>query len=1122
VTPLDPLSVPLDTFTLIEASAGTGKTYTITTLYVRLLLEAALEVGSILVVTYTNAATAELRGRIRRRLAAALAALDGHGDAQDEAMQDLMRLRQGSASRDRRLLVAALHAFDEAAIFTIHGFCQRVLQEHAFESGVPFDVELISDQTPLLDEIVRDFWAREVFAAPVPFVRHLENERVTPERLLAPAAKVARHPEMPLLPAAERVRVAADDFSEAALRARFIRFQLDLAEFVRSELRRRKEAIDVQFFDDLLHRLRDALHAPGGERLAATIRGRFPAALIDEFQDTDAIQYEIFRRLYVESGGTLFAIGDPKQAIYAFRGADVFAYMAAKRHAGDRARTLLTNRRSDPNLVRAVNALFLRAHQPFIFDAIPFEPSDTPSHMANAAGGAVTAPLRILVSPSSGRQARGGVMNKPKKREDLCDPVACEIVRLLASDRTFEGRVIAPGDVAVLCRTNAQTADMQRALRDLRVPTALLGDSSVFDTPEALDVERVLRAVTEPQDGARLRVALATSIFGLNGARLFALQRDEHEWDTWVRRFQAWRDLWLSDGFTRAFRRLLDEAGVHQRLLAQPDGERCLTNVLHLGELLQSTVAETRCGPLRLLEWLSRLRRDERSRGELAGESAQIRLESDAHAVKLVTIHKSKGLEYPIVFCPFLWDGSLLIGDDGEQLRFHDPENGDRLTLDLGRGLPGWEEHREQAKREALAENLRLLYVALTRAKHLCVIVWGRYRLSETSALGYLLHQPRDLSATDSVAERTRERIKGMSEGAMLADLEALAADAGGAIAIDELRRGSVEPYALRKDSAGALVCRSSDRELHRKWRTSSFSSLAAGGNRLTAPAEEGVDRDEMTELPATVALEVPSQALALRDFPAGTRPGLLVHRLFELLDFETADVTVVRDLAARAAADYGVNAEWIEPLGRTVGEVLDTPLDTAAPPLTLRRVRRERRLSELEFILPVALTDTAGSLGYLTAARLASLFEAHGGAAVSPAYAQQVRRLGFGPFSGYLRGFIDLVFEHAGRWYVVDYKSNQLGPRAEHYCLDPLRRAMQEHHYVLQYHLYTIALHRYLTYRLRGYDYDTHFGGVYYLFVRGMSPNNPPGCGVFHDRPQRVLVESLSALFADPSEARP
>jgi exodeoxyribonuclease V beta subunit len=1114
MTPLDPLTVPLQGFTLIEASAGTGKTYTITTLYVRLLLEAALDVGRILVVTYTNAATAELRTRTRRRIAAALEALEGRGKADDEAMQELAarRIQDGSAVQDRCRLLAALHGFDDSAIFTIHGFCQRVLHEHAFESGMSFDTRLINDQTALLDDIVRDFWMRELYDAPEGFVSYLEQEKVAPAALISLAAKVARHPRMPVLPPPAAVRVAGKDFSKEGLRARLLRLQLDLVEYVRAELPQRKEDDRIQFFDDLLHQLRDALDRPGGERLAAAIRSRFPAALIDEFQDTDSVQYEIFDRIYVRERGTLFVIGDPKQAIYAFRGADVFAYMAAKRAAGDGGYTLLTNRRSDPDLVRAVNAVFGRASAPFIFAAIPFRPSHPPPGARPALAGA---PLRFLFAPRAGREARGGVMNKPADKEDLCAPVAGEIVRLLHEKTAINGRPITPADIAVLCRTNDQAAMMQSALRDLRVPTALLSDASVLDTEEALDVERVLLGVAEPHDGAQVRAALATPIFGLSGEDLYALRHDERAWDHWVRQFQTWRDLWLGQGFTVAFRRLLDEACVHERLLALPDGERRLTNVLHLGELLQSAAAETRRGPLRLIEWLGRLRQDRRARAELPGEAMQIRLESDARAVKLITIHKSKGLEYPVVFCPFLWDGNLLIGDDKVQLRFHDPANENRLTLDLGAPPP--DAHRERAEQEALAESLRLLYVALTRAKHLCVVVWGRYRHSETSALGYLLHQPRESGSAEGLAQRTSERIKRLSDDEMLADLDALAAASGGAISVRELQRGPVEPYTPGPAAARPLVCRATDRELRLEWRSSSFSALAAAGVSLPAPAEEGIDRDEAAGELEPEPVAVGEQVLSLLDFPGGTRPGLLVHRLFELLDFERAGAEVVRDLAAQTIAAYGVDGKWIDPLCQAVAEILDTPLDDAAPPLTLRRVRRQRRLSELEFIFPVALDGTAVSLGDVTASRLADALVGGGGTAVSGGYAERVRRLSFAPLCGYLKGFIDLVFEHDGRWYVADYKSNRLGPRPEHYRPSRLLSAMEQHHYLLQYHLYTVALHRYLARRLSRYDYEAHFGGVYYLFVRGMSPRHPRGCGIFFDRPPRPLIEDLSALLAHP-----
>ncbi len=1121
---LEPLKIPLHGAHLIEANAGTGKTHTITTLYLRLLLERRLEVGQILVVTYTNAATAELRRKVRDRIAALLAALGAGAGASDATIGELAyRRRAGSAIGDCRRLEAALYGFDDAAIFTIHGFCQRVLQEHAFESGVAFDTELVGDERLLIDEVVRDFWTRELYSAPPELVRFLQG-KASPATLARLARVAAAHPDLRVVPERPAVDLAAaiasGDALGEALERRRVQLAIDLADYTCRELRRRKEASGTQSFDDLLQRLDAALCGPGADALATQIRGRFAAALVDEFQDTDPIQYRIFERIYRGPGAALFLVGDPKQAIYGFRGADVFAYMRAKQRVGDDAYTLDVNRRSSPSLVRAVNTLFGCARAQFVFAGIPFFPSQPAPVAQDALAGAASgrAPLRFLFVGRAGRPLDRKTNQIKKARAELGwfhAAVAGEVTRLLNSETRIGDRRVVPGDVAVLCRTNMQSADVQAQLAALGVPSVMYGETSVFETPEASDVERIIRALADPGDGAALTAALLTPILGLRGDDLVAVRGDDRAWEGWLERFQAWNECWRSSGFTVAFRRLLDDCGVPGRLLSRPGGERCITNVLHLGELLHAAAMDERRGPLALVQWLQRMRHDEAARSDEAAESAQIRLESDTHALKLITIHKSKGLQYPVVVCPFLWDGMLLHPDDRRSVRFHAHDDGDRLTLDLGSERLA--QHVQLAEREALAENLRLLYVALTRAEQLCVVVWGPFNTCATSALGYLLHQPPDVP-DDGLATATKQRIAGLSDAAMRADLGRLVVGSAGAIDVTEASADPPARLALRDDAGQALTLRTMSRSVSQRWRMASFSALAAADRALPEPAEEGLDRDELVEEPSIAA--EPAAVGTVRGFPRGRRLGTLVHKLFETIDFTQRDAAALRDQVARLLPAYGVEPQWGEALCGANTDVLDTPLTAEAPALTLRQIPTDRRLNELEFAFPVALGPDEAPAGTVTAAHLAGVFAAHGSPWLAGDYAERVRRLSFGPLAGYLKGFIDLVFAHDERWYVVDYKTNDLGSRAADYRLPQLLAEMQRHHYALQYHLYAVALHRYLRRRLAGYDYARHFGGVLYLFVRGMAPQHETGCGVFFDRPAPALIGALSDVLARPAAA--
>jgi exodeoxyribonuclease V beta subunit len=866
---------------------------------------------------------------------------------------------------------------------------------------------------------------------------------------------------------------------------------------------------NTQSFDDLLQRLDEALAGPGGASLARSIRERFPAALIDEFQDTDPTQYRIFRRAYHETGAKLFLIGDPKQAIYAFRGADVFTYIDAKHDAAQHTHTLETNWRSDPGLLRAVNTLFGRAELPFAFADIPFVTLESAPDAADALAheGAPLAPFQILFfrGDPEDRGKGGKRINKGPGLPAVCLAIAREIARFLQSGATIDGRRVEPADIAVLCRTNDQARQVQEQLRLCRVPSALQGDASVFDSQEADELDRVLRPLAEPGDFSAFRAALSTSAIGLDAERIYALELDEHEWNEWAERFETWHGIWLRHGFMPAFRRLLDDCKVPAGLLALIDGERRLTNLLHLGELLHRAAVEQRLGPLALVEWLALMRRDVPARHGLGSEAAQIRLESDARAAKLTTIHKSKGLEYPIVYCPFMWDGKGLHEDDKIHVLFHDPDDGNRLKLDLGSvDIQG---HVRLREREAFAENLRLLYVALTRAKHRCSVVWGAFNQFEGSALGYLLHQADRPAGKKDIVETTVAKMKLLDDAGILADLDRLARQAAGAVEVTELPTRSEASYADEERDGGALRHREALRRLEVTSRTSSFSRLVATGT-VSQPAEEGADYDEVHVVEEVRAAE--TDAVALGEFPAGARPGQLLHGIFEHLDFTSADSPASHALLSRMLALYGVEESWAEPLHHAIVDVLETPLDEAPEPLRLRSVRLDRRLNELQFLFPVADSLSPATFR-LTSGALADAFIRHAVSPMPEDYPPRIRQLGFTPLAGYLTGFIDMVFEHGGRWYLVDYKSNHLGSRADDYAAARLSEEMAAHHYFLQYHLYVVALHRYLTLRLPGYDYERHFGGVYYLFLRGMSARHLFRCGVFYDRPPRALVEALS-----------
>jgi exodeoxyribonuclease V beta subunit len=1098
VKALQPLDVPLTGVQLIEASAGAGKTFAITTLALRGIVEQELAPSRILVVTFTNAATAELRGRLRDRLHRAWQALADPGAVPhdpDLTTYACRRIDQGQAAADRTRLRAALDGFDEAAVFTIHGFCQRTLRELAFESGAAFDTELLGDPRPLLLEAVHDYWSRRLYDAPASTVAGLRDHGVTVESLATVAGAFAQHRELLVQDPAP-----ADDDEVAQFARALVR---DVGPAVLRTLAARKAAANTQDFDDLLHQVDAALRGPQGDGLAAAIRQRYPLALIDEFQDTDPVQYRIFQRVYAQPPAALFLIGDPKQAIYSFRGADVFAYIEAQRDAAA-GHTLPTNWRSAPRLVDAVNTLFTVSPDAFALDEVCFRPAEpAPRSRDRLSGAGAGAPLRILFAE---RATHGtSATRQHNKRFDgghwMPRAVADRIVELLDGSTSLDGRAVGAGDIAVLCRTNEQLHIMHAALRAAGVPSVVLGDASVFEAPEAAMLERVLRALAEPSDANAIRVALATPLLGLNGAELATLANDEPAWEGWVERFQFWGERWRTAGFTAAVRGLLDAQGVAPRLLAQPGGERSLTNLFHLCELAQQAVSEGRRGPRNVVEWLARMRTDQTLRTELGSEAAQVRLESDAHAVKLNTVHRAKGLEYPIVVLPFAWH--FVRGDRDKVFpRFHAaPDH--RLTIDLG--LPAAADSEAQRAAEAAAEDMRLLYVATTRAEQLCLAVWGPFTDSERSALGTLLHRvPR---RQGDAPARHSKAIGALVDGDLQADLDALVAAADGAIAVEPLVESRGRRHVAPADGRDALIEPPQVSPILQSWRIGSFTSLSAGAEGLGLRASEGIDRDEQA---AAEAAPDDSVAARLTGFPRGRGPGTLVHRILELVDFTEPDATALRALVGEQLAVFGVGREWTEPLTGALFDVLATPLLPGTTPLRLRDVPRAYRLDEMEFAYPVAPDG-----GALTPHALAAAFARHGGTAELTAYAERLRQLPFRPLSGFLRGYIDCVFAHDGRWYVVDYKSNDLGAASARYAPAALAAEMVRHDYLLQAHLYVLAVHRYLRHRLPSYDYARDFGGVLYLFVRGMAPARGPATGIFHARPAAGLVDALDRLLA-------
>ncbi|HCS1342488.1 exodeoxyribonuclease V subunit beta [Klebsiella pneumoniae] len=1167
---LDPLRLPLIGERLIEASAGTGKTFTIAALYLRLLLglggEAAypraISVEELLVVTFTEAATEELRGRIRSNIhELRIACLRGESD---NPLYSALLAEIADKDDAAKTLLLAERQMDEAAVFTIHGFCQRMLSLNAFESGMLFEQQLIEDESRLRYQACADFWRRHCYpltrdiaavihdvwkgprdllksldrwlqgeapqlkSPPAPnetlAERHqqiiaridslkqqwreqvgeiegvLENsgldrrkfnrgnqgkwmekvnawaqeetlsyqlpdalEKFAQSFLLERTKAGGEPPVHPLFSAVESLLASTLTLTDLVL----ARAMVEIRDAVAREKRRRGEL----GFDDMLSRLDEALRGDSGETLASAIRQRFPVAMIDEFQDTDPQQYRIFRRIWRRQPETaLLLIGDPKQAIYAFRGADIFTYMKAR---GDVAAhyTLDTNWRSSPGMVGSVNRLFSLSDNPFMFHEIPFLPVKAAAKnkgLRFTVDAADVPAMNVWLMP-------GDTVGSGDYQTFMAQLCATQIRDWLSAGqrgrallwRGETSRPVQASDITVLVRNRLEAAQVREALQTLGIPSVYLSNrDSVFETLEAQELLWLLQAVLAPERENTLRSALATSMFGLTALDIENLNQDEQAWDALVEEFSEYRQIWRQRGVMPMLRALMTARHIAENLLATRGGERRLTDILHISELLQEAASQLESEHA-LVRWLAQHIAEPDSNAA----SQQMRLESDKHLVQIVTIHKSKGLEYPLVWLPF-----IARFRKQDQAFYHDRETF-AAVLDLGQD----EASLELAEAERLAEDLRLLYVALTRAVWHCSL--GVAPLSSRKSGNSDFH----LSALGRLLQ-AGEAMDAAGLAARLADF------CHGDIALQRPGELDLTPW----QAPAATIPRLSARELQRRiaddWRVTSYSGLQQHGFSGGQDLLPRLDVDA-----AGVGEVVEEPQLTPHQFPRGAAPGTFLHSLFEELDFTQP---VPEGWMAEKLQLSGFDAQWAPVLTDWLGGVLKTRLP--GPDIALNQLAARDKQVEMAFYLPIAQL--------LTAERLDALIRQYDplSADTPPLDFRQVR--------GMLKGFIDLVFRHEGRYYLLDYKSNWLGEDREAYTRPAMEQAMRAHRYDLQYQLYSLALHRYLRHRLADYDYDRHFGGVIYLFLRGMD-GQEGGQGIFTTRPVRPLIDGLDQLFAGETQ---
>lgn len=1161
----DPANTKLLTgISLIEASAGTGKTYAIAMLVLRLIVEHGLDIKNILVVTFTKAATEELKGRIRNRLTDASKIINGNNSNPEENIRLWLDNLTIEPILIQKRLTNALLDIDQAGIYTIHGFCQSVLTEYALESDQLFDSELIGDISAIKQACSDDYWRKQVYQRTAQEASLLTLKYKTPDQLLASVnhipsniTVIPKHEDLDLKlkelkrlfenskpQLASSIQIIKEKLSEGKFKKSFennfdshckvlanlfnenspstpdfsvftkqslydalnghkfkksktntvsseeqklaylntidintvlfeqldtavnnisLVFRRCLLQTLQIEVENRLQQLNVLSFDDLIIRLADALRNKNGKTLSLLIQQRYQAALIDEFQDTDQNQWFIFSTLFSHNTHYLYLIGDPKQAIYKFRGADIYSYFSAQQQAQHHF-TLEQNWRSHPQLVCAINTLFAKDN-PFFSKHLGFHPVKA---ALNSDHGVLKnnnheLPPLILWQLDKGENE---YWSSGKASNEIKIAVVNEILDLLNHNFSIQtsttNTAIQPKDIAILVRSHSQAKEFQFALNEVHITAVVNSKESVFSSKIAIDLYILLQAIAQPSNNRLLKQALTLSGFNLNGQQLLQTLNDEETIDHWISRFQDYQLMWVKKGLMPMMHNLISVENFLSHLSKDKQAERSITNLQHCIELVQQAAIDEHLGINKTLDWLHKNITQSIAR-KTTTEEQQLRLESDEDAVKIITMHSSKGLEYPIVFCPFLWQRSTRLQQEKEMITCH-PHS--EMVVDLGSNK--FEYHRSLALDEELAEDLRIAYVALTRAKLRCYINWADVRTKDKaneSALSYLMQ-----FSTDNFNQQ-QERLQNYGHNQPLA-FEYRLINTGQEFT-------SNWQAIISKDK---LLCQQRYRTLYTHWQMSSYTALSS------------LSIDDTPELPHDKVREdiiVSTSDQDIVELPRGSHTGNVIHDLLENIPFSTLagqnNISLQRN---KSCLRYGLQTSSPDLIDQLLRNTVNTILSNEDENFCLKDLNEHQCLKEMPFYL---------SMKTMNISQINLILKDY------PTY----KPLSDKKLCGYLTGFIDLICEYHGKYYLMDYKSNSL----ENYEQDRLIVAMREHNYGLQYWIYTLVLHLYLQQRISDYSYEKHFGGVKYLFVRGMNAHLK-NSGIYQTKPALNKIEQLAKLF--------
>lgn len=1190
----DLLDSPIYKTNLIEANAGTGKTYTITALFLRLLIERGLDADNILAVTFTQAAAYELKERIRSRIYDAVTIFSYDKKLPDNIKENLQNNdpflfglyeRQTDKKKAFKLLNAALRNFDLASIFTIHGFCRRILYENTFESGGLFDTTLVTENASFLMEIAEDFWRKYTYNLPPLFANYLKKSisvnllyRLIKDFKMSRCVEILPDPayiektesvnertierdynnilgNVGLLWEKERNNIkdilenekglnrnkyrkngisylidAMDDFTSLTdnpfLFDKFIKFtsdeieastkkgfepaahsffdlcgrlaaqnkklceifdadilklKLKLITYLSYEHKKRKKNLNICFFDDLIADLHNALHGKSGNKLADKIRERFKVAMIDEFQDTDPLQYQIFCKIFGKKiDYPLFLIGDPKQAIYGFRGADIFTYIKAAKNT-DKKYTLTKNRRSTFSLIKAVNSIFGNNPDPFLYEDISFIPSSYPYDRTEnetfTIDGIEESGIKICcVEPKESKP------NQEEVKEIISRYFADNIANLLNMGK--EGRALIGNnrleakDIAVLVRKNKEAYMIQKDLFALDIKSILHNTENIFETEDAYQTALLLDGIIDYENSSAVKSALAGKMFGLTSKDIYNLFEDETSWEKRKESFREYNRIWKNRGFIRMFNYMAQKEKFFPNLIIKPDGERKITNMLHLMEILNKFYIEKKMNIFELVKLLKD--KIAASYENTAEDEALLRLESDENAVTIITIHKSKGLEYPIVFSPFLSADSEIRGKI-QSLKFHDRNGSSYLDI----GSKNFEINKKTAEKEILAENIRLLYVAATRAKYLCYMGWRNAGGGLTSSQAFLFHNQKPLSS-DNIIREVKDAADKKDGNELYNELKRLEKISEQKIEILEIKE-SEDKTVTASPVENSLAFEPSPRhfsgKISKDWGISSFTSITSNMTEQFDSINPFYNDDETIKT-------------AFFRSERGARFGTFLHYILEHTDFSSK---IVSSSIFDKLMEYGYS-DAIEPaVFNMIEHLVLASLDTENKDLVLSRIENKKRMNEFEFYFPIKPIFWSD---------LSILFEDKFG------YDKRIKNIKKNTIKGFMRGFIDMVFMYEEKFYIIDWKSNYLGENINDYNQNAILSSMLDHHYILQYHIYTAALSRYLNAKIEDYDYEKYFGKVFYIFLRGINKDKSPEFGVFSDRPSKDVITKLNDLY--------